>query len=302
MRSTIAAAAFALLASASPVELSKRGDCSKQALGSGPASTPDTAAAFVANPIYNQIANAAQDPAGFVPVFKAYNASNNADKYIWYQTITKYDPAVCAAKCKSIDGCTSFNIYFERDPTLDADKNKCNNPASTVNIKCAYWGAPVSLATAVNYGQWRAGFQVVIAGSNSYNLNPTPGYTSVSLGNATINAPLDCNGANTYLQVVTFQVSTFDASLCTKACDSQTAYNTAHPPQDGSKPMLCNSVAAWLELRNGQVVQQQCALYNQTWDASYATNFGQMQGADTITVASSFVFSNITNPGVCTPN
>jgi len=61
-----------------------------------------------------------------------------------------------------------------------------------------FWGVPLDSQTAVNSGQWRDQFQVVIAGSNAYNKIPdTPaGYTTpLSLGNYAINAPLQCNGA-----------------------------------------------------------------------------------------------------------
>lgn len=58
----------------------------------------------------------------------------------------------------------AFNLYFERDPTLDPNAQSCPNPPFLTNIKCVFWGVPVSKATATNDGQYRDSFQVVIAG------------------------------------------------------------------------------------------------------------------------------------------
>ena len=44
-----------------------------------------------------------------------------------YTTLDTYDVPTCAAKCSAINGCMSFNIYFERDPSLDPGAN-CPNP------------------------------------------------------------------------------------------------------------------------------------------------------------------------------
>jgi hypothetical protein len=41
------------------------------------------------------------------------------------------------------------------------------------------------------------------------------------------------------------------------------------------------------------------ALYNQTWDPSYATNDGQWRGNDHYTIQNSYIASNATNPGIC---
>jgi hypothetical protein len=59
---------------------------------------------------------------------------------------------------------TPFTV-FERDPSV-VPADSCANPASTTVIKCVLWGSPITAETAVNTGQWRNGFQVVIAGSN----------------------------------------------------------------------------------------------------------------------------------------
>lgn len=70
-------------------------------------------------------------------------------------------------------------------------------------IKCVLWGGPVDVSNALNTGQYRGSFQVVIAGSNGYTnyAATTPaGYTAPTLlDNKAINAPLDCNKHDTYM-------------------------------------------------------------------------------------------------------
>lgn len=78
--------------------------------------------------------------------------------------MTSYDTIGCASYCDQQDGCVAFNIYYERDPTLDANAQNCPNPASLTNIKCVKWGVKVNSDTATNTGQWRDSFQVVISG------------------------------------------------------------------------------------------------------------------------------------------
>lgn len=92
----------------------KRGSCLAQPAGNGPAVTPDTDSAFLANPAFATAANSAVAPPGyFLAVgYKNLQASASAPSYQTYisSSLTKYDPAVCAAKCNSISGCVSFNI------------------------------------------------------------------------------------------------------------------------------------------------------------------------------------------------
>jgi len=62
---------------------------------------------------------------------------------------------------------------FERDPiVVPGTGSGCTNPGSTTNIKCALFGTNVTAAAAINVGQYRSSFHVVIAGSNGYNLIP----------------------------------------------------------------------------------------------------------------------------------
>jgi hypothetical protein len=164
-------------------ELKRRGwDCSEQPLGAGPIPSPDTPEAFLAMEEISNAANNAPVPAGYVNKFKNLKGSNNAVAYLGYTTLDTYDTQACADSCTEKQGCSSFNIcecylllksfailipstVFERDPSV-VPADSCANPASTTVIKCVMWGSPITAETAVNTGQWRNEFHVVIAGSN----------------------------------------------------------------------------------------------------------------------------------------
>ncbi|KAG9604620.1 hypothetical protein KCU77_g679, partial [Aureobasidium melanogenum] len=162
-------------ASVTPTSVSKRethhkrdGNCAVQPEGIDYNSAPDTPLAFAIDPYYAVAAETAVVPAGYTTVFTNLNASNSANKYMGYSLLSFYDVKTCASHCSSVAGCESFNIYFERDPSLDPNAIACPNPPSYVNVKCVLWGSIVGLINANNYGQWRDSFQVLIAGSNGY--------------------------------------------------------------------------------------------------------------------------------------
>ena len=81
-------------------------------------------------------------------------------------TLKSFDTLDCASKCDQAPGCVAFNLYVERDPSLDPNNANCPNPPSTINYKCTLWGAPVVKEQATNKGQLRAQFQVAITASN----------------------------------------------------------------------------------------------------------------------------------------
>ncbi|KAH0343596.1 hypothetical protein KCU83_g8814, partial [Aureobasidium melanogenum] len=215
-----------------------------------------------------------------------------------------YDVNLCASKCNAITGCISINIYFEGDPTVDpgSGNSGCANPPSTTTIKCVFWGGPLSFSDAVNTGQWRNQFQVVIAGSNGYTstgVPSIPGYGSaIPLGNAAINAPYDSFGFNSYMGRAIF-VGAFDAQLCADACAQKSQYALANPPTDGSPIQTCQFFNTYILYINTtkNIQGQYCAMYSESWPASYATNVGQYQGNDHFLISYSYAYSNQTNPG-----
>ncbi len=93
------------------------------------------------------------------------NAATQGPSYLGYYTLDSYDPVACQQYCDDIEVCYAFNIYFERDPSEDSGPS-CPNPPSTINIKCALFGAFLDGTTATDEGQLRDQFQVVVRGSN----------------------------------------------------------------------------------------------------------------------------------------
>ncbi|KAG9943602.1 hypothetical protein KCU85_g8567, partial [Aureobasidium melanogenum] len=164
------ASVLATATSSSAVEKRAASSCVPQPTGIHHQVQPDTAAGWVADNFFAAAASAAINPlpTGYVSSFVNLNASNSADKYLGYTLMTSYDAAGCAAKCSAISGCNSFNLYFERDPSVNPDDATCSNPPSTVQVKCVFWGGAVTTDNANNYGQWRNKFQVLVAGSNGF--------------------------------------------------------------------------------------------------------------------------------------
>ncbi|KAI4746529.1 hypothetical protein E4T50_03130 [Aureobasidium sp. EXF-12298] len=283
--------------------------CAPQPSGATSAPTyaagSDNAANFLANTYYASVASAAPTPSGYTQAFVAQQASNNAFGYMGYDTFDTYDVATCAQRCTAKNGCVSINMYFERDPSVNPDDSSCSNPSSVTMIKCVYWGGPISQDSAVNTGQIRGGFTVAIAGSNGYvttQIKTPDGYQAgIPYGKYAINAPYDAQGYNTFMGSKIF-TSTWDTAACAAYCDSQTAYNKATAPKDGTPYKICNFYNTYVLTAykaDGSVVPQgqYCALYTEAWPIKYATNGGQWRGQDQYLVSYSFGFPKA-NPGI----
>ncbi|KAF4549282.1 Hypothetical protein D9617_22g066270 [Elsinoe fawcettii] len=286
----------------SAVPLEKRKACDPQPTGAkyAPTVSTDTPTAFTNNAAFSSLAVNAPVPTGYIQRFTNLKASNNAYGYMGFTTLDTYDTKLCAKKCSAIKGCSAFNIYFERAPSVDPAP-ACANPKSVTLIKCVYWGSTINTENAVNSGQWRNQFQVVIAGSNGYEsgIATPPGYNTPVALNAAINAPYDTFGFDSYMGVALFNSGPFDLKLCADACTMKSQYALAHPPTDGSPVITCQFFNTYIiYVNNTQNPQgQYCAMYSQSWPAKYATNTGQWRGADQYLVRSSYAVSNKTDPG-----
>ncbi|KAI4675193.1 uncharacterized protein J4E88_008098 [Alternaria novae-zelandiae] len=277
--------------------LKRRGwDCSEQPLGKGPVPSPDSPEAFLVMEEISKAATDASTPTGYVNKFKNLKGSNNAVAYLGYKTLDTYDTQACADSCTEKEGCSAFNIFYERDPSV-VPADSCSNPASTTVIKCVLWGSPVTAETAVNSGQWRADFHVVIAGSNGYDSErvvSVDGYSGESLGNVAINAPNDCNGDDTYMGYKLFNDGQpFEPARCAAACEAETKWNVEHL----NSRMLCKFFNTYVLMKNGEPQGQYCSMYTQKWAKSVAVNDGQYRGDDHYTIASSYSYSNTADPG-----
>ncbi|KAF1999922.1 hypothetical protein P154DRAFT_211563 [Amniculicola lignicola CBS 123094] len=273
--------------------------CAVQPKGDGPVPTPDTAEAFVAYKPFSEAAYAATIPKGYVQTFKDLHAASTAQGYLGYTTLESYDTNACAAACTNTYGCSSFNIFFERAPTLDPAAT-CANPPSTTVIKCSLWGGPVFAKNAVNDGQWRNDFHVVISGSNGYineAFTKCPDYKFLYYGNAAINAPLDCEGKDTYMGYKRFNDSLpYNPARCEAVCQETNTYNLAHPPTDGSEVKLCNFFNSYVLSKNGVKQGQVCSMYTKAWPNAFATNEGQYRGDDHYTISWSLGFETKSEP------
>lgn len=169
------------------VVLSPKGMCSTIVLHLGclaytcryaPATSPDTDTAFLANSVYANLANNASTPQGYYLVFSGLQASTSQSGFSGIKALESYDTFGCQEACDATSGCTAFNIYIERDPSVDPGTN-CPNPPSTVNYYCTFWSTAITNTTATNAGQWRGpedangqAFHVVTTASNGKSFLP----------------------------------------------------------------------------------------------------------------------------------
>ncbi|EME40725.1 hypothetical protein DOTSEDRAFT_157604 [Dothistroma septosporum NZE10] len=163
--------------------------CAPQPDGYGPIPFPDNPSAFLAFPTLHALASAAPstipstDNTEYIQVFKDLNAATSAPSYLGLYTLQNYSAPECAAKCDCTELCTAFNIYAERDPSLNPANNdstynpgyqtvwgqNCPNPQSMTSYKCTLWGSHIDSSTATNTGYTTEQFQVVVTASDGYD-------------------------------------------------------------------------------------------------------------------------------------
>jgi len=116
--------------------------CAPQPDGYGPVPTPDTPSAFLAFSTLHALANSAPTEVPstqnqvYQQTFKDLNAASSAQSYLGLQTLHSYNVSECAAYCDATNLCTAFNIYIERDPSLNPTAND-----STAPTIWGYWYA-----------------------------------------------------------------------------------------------------------------------------------------------------------------
>jgi hypothetical protein len=179
---------------------------------------------FTSDPQFASLASNAPVLTGYDVSFTNLQASTQQDGFLRIQTLDSYDPKACQALCDGTAKCVAFNLYVERDPSLNPASN-CSNPLPVTNVKCTLYGLPISAATATNSGQYRQQFQVVIAASNGYNKDTGPGPIPVYNGPTplpcAINASLAQDGTDTYIGSTSFSRA-FSPNMCADACTAQT--------------------------------------------------------------------------------
>lgn len=259
-----------------------------------------------------QIAVNASVPQGYSLVFQNLDGSCSANTYLGLTTMKSFDTIKCQELCDATDLCTAFNVYMERDPSLNPNATMgCPNPSSIVNYKCTLWGAGVTVESASNKGQWRTQFQVAITGSNG---NPSPSHTPSSnkqpplttspplsgyvkdappAAQTNFTGPVKFGGAinapNSYMGVKYFS-GPYDVGKCAAACQANTAYDRRHPRADGSYD-ACNFFNSYVLSINNEPQGTYCSLYTKSWGKSYSTNYGQYRGADLYSVSMSYGYT-----------
>lgn len=122
MKSVFILGALVAFGSALPqtagVEKRTNGACSPQPHRSGPIPSPDTASSFLNHPEFAASASAAPVPSGYTHTFTNLKASSQENGYIGSTILSSYNSVECAAACNSRVGCSAFNIFFERGPSI----------------------------------------------------------------------------------------------------------------------------------------------------------------------------------------
>ena len=85
----------------------------------------------------------------------------------------------------------------------------------------------------------------------------------------------------------------FEPARCAAACEAETRWNVEHL----NSRMLCKYFNTYVLMKNGEPQGQYCSMYTQKWEKNVAVNDGQWRGDDHYTIASSFSYSNTTDPG-----
>lgn len=201
-----------------------------------------------------------------------------------------YDTNECAGICDNLPTCASFNLYFERDPMYEPNTTAgCPNPPSTTNINCVLWHSRLEADAAINIGELREEFQVVITGSNLYNKLHGPldltglGFSGPRLGvdnDAAFEIPDEPTGAySTLLAQKPLYYSYYDASatlkrydpsVCAHLCMNITNAATPSFPFTNNAFPVCSMFVAY-ELRYNDPLAMVCELYSSVWSSRYQT-------------------------------
>ncbi|KAF7193288.1 hypothetical protein HII31_05382 [Pseudocercospora fuligena] len=271
--------------------------CAPQPDGYGPVPSPDTASAFQSDARLHSMAQTAPtvvpaaDGKQYTQVFKDLSGSTSAQSYLGLRTLKTYDVKTCAAFCDCTDLCTSFNVFAERDPSLNPTNNdstydpgyptvwgqNCPNPPSMTTFKCTLWGSSIDASTATNVGQKDEDFQIVITASNGYdktnvttppNPVPNPQKPPKSCGGKGIDAPKYCIGQN-------FFPGPFNPKVCYLYALSLNSAN-----QKAGINQSCKFFNAYYLFKNSKPHGTYCNLYNSEIDISFATYSGGKSGGD----------------------
>lgn len=225
--------------------------------------TPNTPAGFFQDNILGGIGLSLTGYGpGYTTAFLNGLGSAISPGYITYIQLSTYNNSACAAACTAMTGCQSYNIYFERNPTLIPGPN-CTNPAAATVVKCSFWSSNINSTMAVNIGEWRSNFTVLISGSSGFNKQPEmnsilSGYGSAIPLAGAINL---ANGASSFVNNGYFP-GPFNPALCSPLCQQQNANNQVNALINNQTSFAaCNYINALALSLNGVVQGTYCQLY-----------------------------------------
>lgn len=233
--------------------------------------------------------------------FSDLNSQVIGNTYLGLETLRSYDVEKCSQYCDNKPLCTGFNIFIERDPSLNPSAN-CTQPASITNYKCTLWGSSVDKASATDSGQYRGQFQVVITGSDGFEKTNTttpaycPGWQPPQQcpnhGSQGHNHPSTCIGTS-------FFPGPFNPLLCAAYAEAQNAINAKSSIwrqwiqffTGNYNPLRCDFFNAYMLKKNGHALGTYCGLYAQQYGSGDATYTPGWQGSDYWSIESSWSFS-----------
>ncbi|ROV95271.1 hypothetical protein VPNG_08970 [Cytospora leucostoma] len=246
----------------------------------------DTPEAFQNYTPFHTAARIATTPLGYTLVGQALSGSVYGTVLRGVQYLTEYNTVTCAAMCTDMGTCTSFNIYCDAG---------CPNPNSTTNIKCVFWGSSISEGLALNRGEIRCRFRVIITGSNYY-IKEDPMFNLTDLGfygprgdaqASAVFAPSELvEPTDGYATLIGryrgFYVRgpvtpSYDPVFCANKCNAITQYNSinkvnATPFINGAYPK-CNMFSIFEDAQVDEVpFSVVCFFFSTSWDSKYSTH------------------------------
>lgn len=251
----------------------------------------DTPAAFRYFEEFYLASTSAPKPEGYeLAVQGLGGAMKNDLGFLGSHLLEQYDTEECARFCDDLPTCASFNVYFERDPTYEPNTTAgCPNPPSTTNINCVLWNSRLNPDAAINFGEIREDFQVVITGSNLYNKIKGPldlsdmGFSGPRTdvdNDAAFEVPDEPTGDySTLLKQLPMYYRSYDDSatfdqydptLCAHLCSDITNEATPSFPFTNNAFPVCSMFVAY-ELRYKFPIAMVCELYSSVWSSRYQT-------------------------------
>lgn len=273
-------------------------ECAPQPGGYGPHVVPDTVEAFETYPAFQAEALTAITPINYTVSFVDLNASISQNSYLTYKVLESYSVSDCASFCDSVNLCTAFNIYVERDPSVNpssddsSNSTYCPNPPSITNYKCSLFGSSVNASAATNNGQYRDQFHVVIAASNGYSKTafaPPPSLPDYSPPGNCSNAAISAGGS--YAMGSQFYPGPFNPLLCSIYAKAQNAKNKLAAQASGQTSYTpVNSFNAYMVIQNGIAQGTYCVLFDTALSVAYAGYTGGWEDSSYFGVETSFLY------------